>query len=279
MNVLSQNLSELLPDKVNGFKSGNSDTYYNQETLFEYINGGAELFISYNFDRVISRTYSQGGQADIVVEIFDMLEAKNAFGVFSHDREKLDATYGQGSETYQGAILFWKDRYYVSLFTEKENEVSGPAISSLAAEIDKLIPGEGKLPGVLDYLPEAGLVEESVFYFHHYIWLNAFFYISSDNFLVINESTDAVLAKYGQPDSRYYLLLIEYPSEEDARKAYSSFGEHYAPELIKSNIVKLEDGKWTGSIIEKKLLICVFNAPEEKQAGDLLNETLKKIGK
>lgn len=275
MNLSSQNLASLLPSGINDYSAVIDDTYYDPETLFEYINGGAELFISYNFSSVISRRYSMEGQPDIVVEIFDMQESKNAFGVFSHDREKIDHTYGQGSEVFQGAILFWKDRYYVSVFTEEENEVSGAAIAELAAAISKLIPGKGALPEVLNYLPEEGLVKESVFYFHHYIWLNAFFYIASDNFLSINDNTDAVLAKYGDAQSRYYLLLITYPSKENALSASDSFRENYAPELKDNKPVQLEDGKWTACGLLDDVLVCIFNAPTQEAAKILLDRVKK----
>lgn len=275
MNAQSQDLSGLLPDRIKKYTMSGDDTYYNPENLFDYINGGAELFISYNFDKVISRRYSQKGEPDIVVEIFDMQESRNAFGVFSHDRERIDNTYGQGSEVYQGAILFWQDRYYVSVFTEKENEVSGPAIKELAASIAKLIPGKGALPEILNYLPGEGLVKESVFYFHHYIWLNAFFYIASDNFLNINDDTDAVLAKYGKPESRYYLLVVAYKTAEDAHAAYKSFIENYAPELKDARSVKLEDKKWTAAGTKGEILVCVFNAPGQQEAENLLGNTLQ----
>lgn len=276
MNLSAQELTSLLPDKINGYEVSGQDKYYTPENLFSYINGGAELFISYNFDKVISRTYIMEGQPRIVAEIFDMTEPKNAFGVFSHGREVLDDSYGQGSETYEGAILFWKDRYYISVVTDRETDISKKAMEKIAGKIDESIAAEGELPAITDRIPEEDLVPESIFYFHHYIWMNAFFYISDGNFLNIDDSTDAVLAKYGQASSRYYLLMVEYETEKDAEEAYQSFIDNYAPELKQSSAVKLEDGKWTGSRLDKKLLICVFNAAERGQVERLLDKAAGK---
>ncbi|HDZ42086.1 MAG TPA: hypothetical protein ENH59_10485 [Bacteroidetes bacterium] len=276
MKALSQNMKNFLPEEVYGYKASGSDINYSPETLFGYINGGAELFISYGLKEVVSRTYERCGEPKIVADIFDMGEAKNAFGVFTHGREKLDQTYGQGSETYVGAILFWKDKYYISVFTDEETEASKKAIEEMAAMIDDLIESTGELPPILDWIPEEGLVPESVFYFHHYIWINAFFYITNDNFLNIDETTDAVLAKYGKPESRHYLLMINYQSGEEAKTAYYNFLEHYAPELRDEIAVKLEDGKWTGCLLKQDLLICVFNAEEKEQVENLLDKTAGK---
>jgi hypothetical protein len=272
MTTSAQKLTEFLPKSLYEYEAWGSDKYYYPESLYEYINGGAELFISYGFKQVLSRTYKRSGQPDIIVEIFDMVEPKNAFGVFSHGREKLDEIYGQGSEAYEGAILFWKDRYYVSIVADTETEISGKAIHKMAERIDKLIKAEGEIPGIVNLLPDAGLVPESVFYFHHYVWLNAFFYISDENFLNIDENVDAVLAKYGSPDARYYLLLVNYPSEEAAKKAYGNFLKEYAPELAGDTAVLLEDGKWTGSCLKGELLVCVFNAVNKSAVDFLLRE-------
>ncbi|MCF8223891.1 MAG: hypothetical protein K9J25_12180 [Bacteroidales bacterium] len=275
MNVSAQDLNALLPDEINGYKPSGKDTYYNQENLFNYINGGAELFISYNFDKVISRTYTLKGETKIVAEIFDMVEAKNAFGVFSHDRESLDTTYGQGSEIYPDAIIFWKDRYYISILASGETNTSKTSIHDLAAGIDKLITTEGKLPAIIAHVPRKDLVPESIFYFHHYVWLNAFYYIAGENILNIDDNTDAVLAKYGKPSSRYYLLLAEYKTQENADKAYRSFINNYAPELGSNKAIQTEDGKWMGFSQHCKILVGVFNAPAKEQVTGLLEKIIK----
>lgn len=276
MTASTQKLSDYLPKTIYEWKATGQNRYYYPETLYDYIDGGAELFISYGLNQVISRTYKRSGQPEIVVEIFDMVEAKNAFGVYSHGREKLESSYGQGSQTYHGAILFWKGPYYISIVSDAETTQSKTAIVKIAQKIDKLIKDEGVLPELLSWIPEEELVPESIFYFHHYVWLNAFYYISDDNFLNINEKTDAVLAKYGPADSRYYLLLIRYENEHEANNAYQSFLDQYAPELKDRSAVKLEDGKWTGSQVEQDLLICVFNGRDREEIKSLLQKVRDK---
>lgn len=276
MSVSAQDLAGLLPEKINGYQATEPDNYYTPDKLFSYINGGAELFISYDLEKVISRTYTMEGQPKIVVDIFDMKEPKNAFGVFSHDREKLDDTYGQGSETYIGAILFWKDCYFVSIVADEETEVSGKAVRDLASGIDALIPRSGELPAILDRIPQENLVPESVFYFHHYVWMNALYYIAGENFLNIDNDTDAVLARYTEDQLSYYLLMVEYDNEEKAREAKISFIENYAPELNDRSAVKLEDGRWTGCEQWDNTLVCVFNAGERELVEDLIAKAKTK---
>lgn len=270
MNSSAQILSDYLPKAINEWVPSGQDRYYYPETLYDYINGGAELFISYGMERVLSRTYKQSGQPDIQVDIFDMVESKNAFGVFCHGQEELDYTYGQGSQIYKGAILFWKGPYYISIVCDYQTTLTAKAMEVIAKKIDKKIKEQGQLPEIVSWLPEEELVPESVFYFHHYVWLNAFYYIADENFLNIDDRTDAVLAKYGPPDTRYYLLMIHYENANQSREAYRNFINHYAPELENKISVELEDGKWTGSRVEKELLICVFNGQTAESVESLI---------
>jgi len=276
MTSSAKTLNQYLPKAVNGWVTVGEDHYYNPETLFDYINGGAELFISYDFEQVISRTYKKSGQPDITIEIFDMVKAKNAFGVFTHAREDVYSNFGQGSQTFEGAILFWKDRYYISIVSDVETNDSKKTLVAMAKKIDKAIKQTGMLPEILDWIPESLLVPGSVFYFHHYVWLNAFYYISDENLLNITDKTDAVLAKYGEPEKRYYLLIIQYPDNNLAGVAYKNFAEQYAPEIKTHPVVKLEDGKWIACKVDHDLFVCVFNAHEEKNAGTLLKTVLEK---
>lgn len=276
MNLNASGLDKLLPNSIEGWKPSDKDRYYNPETLYNYINGGAELYISYGFREVISRTYSKTGQSNLTVEIFDMVEAKNAFGVFCHVREDVDYSYGQGCQVYEGVIIFWKNKYFISVVSEDEAESSMSAIRKLAENIDNLIKGEGELPGIIKMAPRKGLIEESILYFFHSAWLNSFYYISDENILNINEKTHCILAKYGDTENRYYLLIIEYPEVKDARGAFESFNENYSKEIQTSATVEIEEGSWMACKTMNKILVGVFNAGSKTQALELMNQVPEK---
>ncbi|MEE9464267.1 MAG: DUF6599 family protein, partial [Candidatus Neomarinimicrobiota bacterium] len=91
MRKVSPALAQLMPGTVEDWQTGRADKIYNRENLYEYINGGAELYLSYGFLQMISRTYTKSGKPDIVVDIFDMGSSRNAFGVFSHSREAIES--------------------------------------------------------------------------------------------------------------------------------------------------------------------------------------------
>lgn len=258
------------PAEVNGWKPKSADRAFHGKQLYDYIDGGAELYLSYGFAGLLSRVYVRAGQPDITLDFFDMGSSPNAFGVFSQSREKIEKDAGQGSEYGAGQMTFWKDRYYVSIMGQDDTPEVKKAIFALAKRIADMIPGEGPLPAILDRLPGGGLVPESVRYFHHHAWLNSHYFIADKNILHINEKTEAVLAKYGRGMQRTVLLLVEYPNEKELRAALDEFTKQYLHGLGERGTVRIEDGRWTACRYSGRLLAVVFNAPDEADALRLI---------
>lgn len=276
MQNTNSDLAGFLPDNLEGWAVAGKDSIYNRKNLYDYIDGGAELYLSYGFKELISRIYTAPGQPDILLDLFDMGTSQNAYGVFSHSRETEDSTFGQGSQYTPGLLLFWKDHYLVSILAIPETEESKKAVFSLARQIEAAIETEGPPPEILDLLPQESLVKESIRYFHHYIWLNSHYYVADKNILHIDENTDALLAKYGDRQKRYLLLLVKYVSAKDAQMAHNDFVDNYLPELAEEPIVRIEDGTWTGCQLAGNHLTIVFNAPTEEKALLLIKEVQKK---
>ena len=271
--TMSQSLEKLysvLPDEVSGWKKAAPPDTYDKTNLFDYIDGGAELYISYNFQKLLAVRYKGAGDEEIVIDMFDMGNSYNAYGLFSHGREREDGLAGQGSEYNAGLLAFWKDRCYVSILAYPETEAKKTLVLGLGRKLAEAIPQEGELPPVLGLLPKPDLIPESVRYFHHYIWLNSHFFIANENILLIDDETQAVLAKYKTEGKPVPLLIAIYPDETKAEQAEQSFLRNYlkdAPGLL----ARMPDGLWTGCRRGGNRLSIVFNAPSEAEARSYLD--------
>ncbi|UCH09614.1 MAG: hypothetical protein JSU61_10355 [Fidelibacterota bacterium] len=265
-------LGNLLPDSVGSWEIGRGDQIYTRETLYDYINGGAELYLSYGFKRSLSRLYRMAGEPDIIVDLFEMENPQSAFGVFTHSRETIEADFGQGSQYTPGFLTFWKDRYLASILASPETPNSRGAVLQIAVAIDSAIVGEGSLPRILALLPQEGLAEPSIRYFRHHVWLNSHYFVSDENILNIDQDTEAVLAKYKGEGTGHLLLLVQYREETDAQVAYERFVSSFIPERVRQPAVQLEDGRWATSELIAKLVVVVLNAPTESEARDALEE-------
>ncbi len=272
MAYTMEDFYSVLPAEAGGWKKAGPPEKYDKTNLYDYIDGGAELYISYNFQKLLAVRYKGEDDEEIVIDIFDMGNSHDAFGVFSHGREREDGFVGQGSEYGGGLLTFWKDRYYVSIMAYPETEKKKELVLDLGKTLAAAIPTEGKLPAVVALLPTENLVRDSIRYFHHYIWLNSHFFIASENILQIDDETQAVLAKYKAGDKTFHLLIAIYPDAQKAKTAGESFLRNYLPDA-RDGMAELPDGRWTGFRLEDRLLGIVFNAPDK----NILNAYLQKI--
>jgi hypothetical protein len=264
-------LSKQLPAEVNGWKKSETMTLYTPDNLFKYIDGGAELYISYSFKQLLAQKYLKGDLPEITVDVFDMGSSYDAFGVFAHSRETLDTSIGDNveSEYSDGLVTFWKGRYYVSILAYPETEEKKETVLTLGRHIAGLIAEKSEKPPLIDRLPTPHLIKDSIRYFHHYIWLNSHYFISDQNILQIDENTEAVLARYKESGDSYYVLLVSYPDEAKAGAGVGSFLKYYLPDAEKG-IKQLEDGRWTGCKTDGRLVMVALNAPTVEKLKSLL---------
>lgn len=264
-------LSTLLPAEAAGWRPAARDAVYTPETLFEYIDGGAELYISYGVRRVLSRRYVRPGQKDatITVDVFDVGAAANAFGLYSHSREKPTDEIGQGSEYAGGLLFFWKGPYYVSVLGFPAGPEVERAVKSIGTSIAAAIRETGTVPAIITSLPPKGLVTRSVRYFRHYIWLNSHAFISDENILQMADNCEGVLARYQAGAASWVLLVVRYPDAASAGKAHASFTAAYLPGAT-GGVARRPDGKWAGSTLQKDQIVAVLDAPDEKTVTQAL---------
>ena len=270
MCAQSSGLSRLLPPNLSGWSQSGKDKAYGSKTLYEYIDGGAELYLSYGFQSMINRIYTAENQPDILVDLFDMGHSYNAYGVFSHAREKEDEQFGQGSQVVPGLIVFWKDRYFISILATPETPQSKEAMFRIASTIDENIVAEGSLPDVLNTLPEEGVVPGSIRFFTHPVWLNSYGFIADDNLFFISDRTEAVLAKVDTPVSKSLLLIVTYSDTTLARSALDHFRASYFKTAGPAEVMEMEDGSWTGYNLNGSRIAVVFDGPDRGTTSALL---------
>jgi len=266
-----------LPEQFMSYHATDRLNYTGKE-LYDYINGGAELYLSYGLVSMTGCKYNGDSLPQVTVEIYEMTDSKNAFGVYTQSRDKEEFDYGQGSQSFPDFILFWKDRYFVIVNTQEVVPESQKAVQYLAKLIDESIQETGDTPAIVNLLPKEGLAPAGFLYFHHYIWLNAYYFIADQNIINIDEQTDAVLAKYGDADARSYLLIVEYPTEEKAMDAYNQLKENYAPECSAANpFVQLEDKTWFTVWTKGNKLGAIFNGNSQEKIEELYKSTINNM--
>jgi len=276
LTVMAQSLKDLessLPLEINGWKQVEEDRLFDNESLYDYIDGSAEMFLSFGFSNVFNRIYSRDNQPDIIVDIFHMNSSYDAYGVFSHSVGKIENELGQQSQRTEGAIIFWKNNYYISILCHPETDESKQTIYELAKIIDKSIIETGSLPPVLKYFPKENLISESIRYFRHYNWLNSHKFISNDNILNIEQNTHGLLARYTHDNDNAILLIVLYPDNVSAEKALNKFVYNYDEKLLPNEFVKTGNGLWANIKRTENFIIGIFDSTNKEFAEKILVDT------
>lgn len=270
-----ERLRATLPGQIGGWRAEPEDRLFDPETIFEYIDGGGELYRAYNMQKCLSRRYANPDGPAIVMDIFDMGFSGDAFGVFTHDQEGELLEVGQGGRYRSGWLRFWKGRFFISLYSEAESAVAEKAVRELATVVSSRIKDTGPKPQVIARLPGEGLRPGSVRYLHHQTVLNYHFYLADENILNLGPHTEAVLAAYQQDQESAYLLMVVYPNVGKAKKAFRGFREHYLPEATSTGLALLENEKWSAVRMEGKLLVIVLDSDSKDLTERLLASARK----
>lgn len=169
--------SSLFP-KVEGWKISDGPTRYTPETLFEYIDGGAESFLQFDFQDLASATYANDGaaqaknrpssrvshdrdstaaaKAEITVDIYRHRDAFRAFGMYTQERPAGTTPRPIGVEAYAGPdyLEFVVGPYYVKLVQSGAKQPS--FLRGFAEKVAAGLPGTREAPAVLKCFPERG---------------------------------------------------------------------------------------------------------------------------
>ena len=149
--------AQLLRDVLGGFKATGEAREYNPDSLSELAGERAAAFREYRIATAASRPY---GTTRV-----DVLQAENmfaAFGLFTYDAGMIgaktsDKAVGFDSASASGQLIFWKDKYVVTLSDSSKRQVAAgqSQLLSLASSIAAAL-GNGKdamRPPLLKSLP------------------------------------------------------------------------------------------------------------------------------
>jgi len=270
-----------LPGSAGDWRAADPDATYTPETLHEYIDGGAELYLSYGFRQLTSRRFTRadGAEPEITLDVFRLSDAEDAFGLFAHGREgtpdeTVPAGVGQDALQIGGLLSFWKGPYYVSILAYPETPEALAVLPVLARAVSEAIHEEGRRPALLAALPSEALDPASVRFFRHPLWLNSYGFVSNENVLDLATDCAVVMARYRTETGTSTLAVAEYPSAERAERAE----QHFRKAVLAGKAgaaVRKPEGRWAGLERRAARLVVVLDAPEENQVRSLIGGALE----
>lgn len=269
------------PKKVGGWVRTERPRRVTADNIFDYMDGAGELYLAYAFVGLDVWKYARTEAPEILVEIYEMGNSADAFGVLSFDLGGEEVGIGQKSVYGAGLLRFWQGRHFARILAEAETPEAKAALLDIGKRIASDLPGAGTLPELVVRLPEAGLLPESVHHFHTKMCLDYFYYLADANILNLGEKTNAIIADYRTASGKAKLLVVEYDSNDSCAEASKSFHAVYLrkelpePGAIGSN--EIEGGQWVSSLRNANLLLMVFEGESQKDCEELLQQAASSL--
>ncbi len=207
------NLHELLP-VVEGWKMSVKPRIYYPEDLFEYLDGAAEAYLAYDFEELIVVQYADEEETSLLIEIYDMGNEKNAFGIYSAERYPESKFLSVGNHGYleEGTLNFIIGEYYVKLLCFEAKEEVEDNLKTFAHRIIEKVEEKGKLPSLLSFFPQEGRVANS----EKFVLKNFLGYAFLKNGYLVNYKLDLL---------EFDCFIIEGEDEEDAQRMLKMYLE------------------------------------------------------
>jgi hypothetical protein len=140
---------------------------FTPENLFDYIDGAAELYLSYDFEKLAVLFYEAPNNQSLSIEIYQHSNSDCAFGVYSRMRPTEGNFISIGAQGYyeDGKLNFFKDKYFVIMMGFNLKNVES-IMKEVAQKIAQLLPGESSFPFVINKFPEKGKIANSEEFFN-----------------------------------------------------------------------------------------------------------------
>lgn len=203
-------------------------TLHNSDTLFDHINGEAELYFPYGFDMLATATYlnKKDPEVWVVVDVYKMGSLLDAFGIYSNYRKADAEGTAIGAEGFVSSsqLMFYQDRYFVRIQVTGATSLDQELFVACGRAVSGNLPPHAGRPGELEILAGIpGVVTKSERYLAQSLLGYAFFRRG----LI----ADAMLG-----GERVQVFVVLENSPDGARKAFDDYRSYLKAEGQAMNV-------------------------------------------
>ncbi len=156
-------LLSLVPAVEGWTQPGTTKSFF-PDTLYEYIDGAAESYIGYDFRELAVAEFAKpGAQASVTLEIYDMENDLDAFGIYSAERYPDNGSVDIGTHGYiEGEVLnFFVGTRYVKLLCFEGGDATVSILEAFARKVAAAAGTKGAIPALFSVFPKDDLVPNS----------------------------------------------------------------------------------------------------------------------
>ena len=187
---------------------------FEPKTLYEYINGAADLYLACNFEELQVAEYGDAKKASIILEVYRHRTPRDAFGIYSQERLPEAAVVPVGAQGYidTNILNFVAGRYYVKISSANTGAEDREVLQAFATKLEGNLDEKGGLPALLTAFPAEGKKNNSEKYIVR-------------NFLGYPFFSAVFTADYELSGRKFRLFIIEAADEKECREIVQKYSQ------------------------------------------------------
>lgn len=201
------------PPQIPGwFQEGNVEVF-EKDNLFNHINGAAEFYFSYNFQKLWVTRYKKD-DAELTLEVYNQGDNVHAYGIYSMERPPEADVKDIGAQGYyeESILNFVVGPYYVKMNAYREPDAALGVLLSTARMVSDMLADDPSLPEIIKAMPTDQLVPNS----RQFV---------SNTFMGLEFLGSAYRAKYSNSDGKLTLFVMERDSKADIESLLIKYHE------------------------------------------------------
>jgi hypothetical protein len=210
-----------IPREFQALRATGADNRYDTKTIFDYLDGGAEVYLAFRMRGCLAREYAAGDLL-VTLDLFEMGSAADAFGVFTHDQDGDVVDVGRGALIRSGWLSFRKGRFFGSVTVTRNNERSRAMALALGRAAASAIDDDGPAPDLVAHLPQGGLAGRSARFLRSPVLLAAQVDLGPNNPLKLGADVEVIVGRYERAGEKAVLVIVRYPTAAGVGAAASS---------------------------------------------------------
>ncbi len=189
-----------------GWKQSGETQIFSPNTLYEYIDGAADLYLAYDFQQLQVAEYSNAQKASVTIELYSHRSSNDAFGVYSEERLPEANYLNIGAEGYvdKNVLNFVTETHYVKIASYKTGAEDREVLQGFAKRVAEILGEKGGLPSILSSFPIEGKINHSEKFIRR-------------NFLGYSFLRSAFTTDYDLSGKKFKLFLMEFNDRNECR--------------------------------------------------------------
>jgi len=149
--------------KIAGWRLSGEVQTFSPQTLFEYINGAADLYLMYDFQALKVAEYVNEKKASVTVDVYRHRTPTHAFGIYSQERLSKADFIDVGTQGYieDNVLNFFTGAYYVKINSFKTGPEDREILLTFGKKVAENLGEKGTPPLLLATFPVEGKVKNS----------------------------------------------------------------------------------------------------------------------